>query len=308
MQIAGLPRARATPLLSAVEAEFSAVERDWYAFGDGELARVNGELAAGRPATLSPTLRPLISRAIELHRWTDGAFDPAVCALVRLWRFDREEQLAVANERPPPAEVQGLRARQGRLSDVTLEGATLTPRRPLCIDLGGLAKGSMAERIRARLTAEGVQNALLDIGGSTLLALGRPDPERRWLIGVKDPRGAAAESVIAVLELDSGETVTTSGDYERYFEADGRRYHHVLDPETGEPAAGVAAVVVVLPDAEAGEAASKALMVAGPARFGASCRQLGLRDALLVTADGRRMMTDSMASRLQRAGSKSTDP
>jgi thiamine biosynthesis lipoprotein len=152
-----------------------------------------------------------------------------------------------------------------------------------------------------------VQNALLDIGGSTLLALGRPDPERRWLIGVKDPRGAAAESVIAVLELDSGETVSTSGDYERYFEADGRRYHHVLDPETGEPAAGVAAVVVVLPDAEAGEAASKALMVAGPARFGASCRRLGLRDALLVTADGRRMMTDGMASRLQRAGSKSTD-
>lgn len=282
--------------VAELERRFRVAERDWYAFGNGELARVNALLVRGQPAAVSADLAPLITRALELHALSGGRFDPGVCALVRLWQFDSRESLAGAAGPPPAAEVAALRARQGTLADLRFDGHTVSATRPLCIDLGGMAKGTAVERARTVLTARGIRDALLDIGGSSQLALGRKG-ERAWYIGLRHPR---EDRVIARLALDPGEVTATSGDYENAYLKDGRRYHHVLDPRTGKPTGGTASATVLTADAELAEAATKALMVGGKDQFQSVCTALGLTYALIITTDGELLTTPGMAERLQR--------
>lgn len=270
--------------------------KDWYAFGDGELAAVNEQLSLGLPAKVSPNLAPLIARAIELHGQSQGLFDPAVCAMVALWQFDREEALAVATGPPADADIQALRERQGGMSDLRFDGRTLTPRRPLCLDLGGMAKGTALERARTLLVKLGITNALLDIGGSSQLTLGE-NRIRPWRIGLKDPRSSA---VLGTLTLAPGETASTSGDYERSYVRDGRRYHHILDPRLGKPTTNSASVTVIGRDGELTDAASTALMVGGLERFLDLCAALGIDDAMLITTTGVLRATPSLRARLLR--------
>ena len=275
---------------------FRVAERDWYAFGDGELARINSLLLKGRAAEVSTELAPLITRALDLHARSDGLFDPGVCALVRLWHFDSEAALATATGPPPTAEIQALRENQGTLADARFDGHTLSVTRPLCIDLGGMAKGTALERARLVLREHGIDHALLDIGGSSQLALGRK-ATRPWYIGLRDPQ---ANRVFGRLALAPGEAASTSGNYERGYTRDLRRYHHILDPRTGAPTTETASVTVLARDAELADAASTALMVAGPTRFRDVCSKLGIRDALLVTNLGTLLTTPGMAIRLRR--------
>lgn len=279
-----------------IEARFRLAGLDWYAFGTGELARVNALLAQGKPAPVSSALAPLISRAMDLHARSGGLFDPGVCALVKLWKFDSEAALASADGPPAEAEIQALRAAQGSLADLRFDGRTASAARPLCIDLGGMAKGSALVQARQVLIRRGIRNALVDIGGSSQLALGRNN-QRPWTIGLRDPR---ANRVIGRLALADGEAASTSGDYERAYTRDGRRYHHVLDPRTGKPSVGSAGTTVLADDPELADAASTALMVAGPDGFDAVCTALGLRDALLITTEGALLTTPGMATRLRR--------
>ncbi|MEO8224871.1 MAG: FAD:protein FMN transferase [Gammaproteobacteria bacterium] len=279
-----------------LENRFRRAGLDWYAFGTGELARVNGLLLQGKPASVSAELSPLIARAIELHARSDGLFDPGVCALVRLWRFDSAAALATAGATPPEAEIRALRARQGTLADVRFDGHTVSATRPLCIDLGGMAKGTALEQARAVLARHGIRSALIDIGGSSQLAVGQKGT-RPWFIGLKHPR---ANGVIGRLALDGGEAASTSGDYERGYTRDDHHYHHILDPRTGAPTTGTASVTVLASDAERADAASTALMVAGPIRFRAISAALGIRDAFLITTSGELLTTPGMARRLRR--------
>ncbi|MDH5254430.1 MAG: FAD:protein FMN transferase [Gammaproteobacteria bacterium] len=296
IQIRDTDLGAATAAADEIEHRFQTAGQDWYAFGTGELARVNALLARGEAATVSPALAPLIRRAMDLHARSGGRFDPGVCALVRLWQFDSEESLAGAAAPPADAEVQALRARQGTLADLRFDGRTVSAGRPLCIDLGGMAKGSALEQARAILRTHGVTSALLDLGGSSQLAIGRKGPGR-WTIGLRHPRD---NRVIGRLELEDGEAASTSGDYERGYVTNGHRYHHIIDPVTGRPTAASASATVLAHDAELADAASTALMVAGPARFRKIGAAMGISAALLVTATGELLTTPEMAERLQR--------
>jgi len=289
--------AGAATAVARIEAEFRQADRDWYAFGTGELAAVNARLARGEPAPVSAALAPLIRRAIELHALSGGRFDPGVCALVRLWQFDSEEALASAAGPPPADEIRALRARQATLADLRFDGRTLAADRPLCIDLGGMAKGTALAAAGRILASQGIGNALVDIGGSTQLAIGSRG-ERPWTIGILHPR---KNRVLARLALAPGEAASTSGDYERgYVGEDEHRYHHILDPRTGEPTTGAAAVTVVSRDPETADAASTALMVAGPDDFVAVAAALGVDTALLITTAGELLATPAMTARLAR--------
>ncbi len=279
-----------------IESRFRKAETDWYAFGTGELATVNSLLARGQAAPISADLAPLIYRAIALHGLSGGLFDPAVCALVRLWQFDSANDLAAASGPPPQAARKALLASQGTLANLRFDGRTASASRPLCIDLGGMAKGTALEQARAALAQHGIRNALIDIGGSSQLAIGQKGASP-WVIGLKDPR---ADRVIARLTLRPGEAASTSGDYERGFTSDGRRYHHILDPGTGEPTTGSASVTALAMDGELADAATTALMVAGPTRFRGVSAALGIVDALLITTSGELLTTPGMAARLRR--------
>lgn len=301
-----MPAADAAQAASAaerIESYFQAIGRDWYAFGEGELARVNAALARGEPAMVSATLLPLIQRAMAFQQRSEGLFDPGVCALVKLWGFDRGEHVDPSGTPPAAEALNRLHDSQGSMAGLQVTGNTLRSPRPLCIDLGGMAKGTALEGARQLLAQHGIRHALIDIGGSSLLGIGmRPagpgHAARRWRIGLLDP---GTRRVYAALELAPGEGVSTSGDYERAFVAGERRYHHVLDPRSGEPSAGAASVTVIAEDAELADMASTALMVGGPERFAQLVEHLDLEYALLVSTTGALHMTPAMRERLMQS-------
>ncbi|MEZ5564826.1 MAG: FAD:protein FMN transferase [Gammaproteobacteria bacterium] len=253
----------------------------------------------------------MFRRAQTLNQASKGLFDPGVCALVKLWQFDTEEDLATAKGPPPVSKLALLRAQQGSVADLRIEGGTVSADKPLCVDLGGMAKGSALMQAREILQRHGISSAFIDIGGSSQLAIGhhladRRDPaSRSWQIGLRDPR---ANHLLARLRLASGEAASTSGDYERAYVENGHRYHHILDPRSGRPTDGAASVTVLAEDAELADAASTALMVAGPDRFRELCAALSIRDALLITTDGEWLATATMAERLRRDNPGRTIP
>ena len=275
------------------DAWLQAFGRDGWAFGDGELARLNAALAQGTCLRVSADLAAQIRQAQEVNRASGGRFDPAVGRLVALWGFDRAPR-DPDRPLPRPEDIQALLPLPP-MSAVTVaaDGEVCGPR-GLFIDLGGIGKGYAVDRVAEDLARRGIPVALINAGGN-IKTVGEP-PGRSWRIGIRDPY---RPGVMGSLTLVGGESVSTSGDYERMVDARGRRYHHILDPRTGEPVQGLHAVTVVHPDGALGDAASTALMVAGPAVWREVAAALGIERALVVREDGKVEMTPAMAARVQ---------
>ena len=150
------------------------------------------------------------------------------------------------------------------------------------IDLGGFAKGYAVDNATRILRALGIRHAMVSAGGDSRVIgdkRGRP-----WTIGIRDPRGGAAD-VVAVLPLEDT-SISTSGDYERYFDAGGERFHHLIDPATGRSPASVRSVTVLAEDGLTSEALSKAVFVLGTARGLALIDSFPGVDAIVVDAAG----------------------
>lgn len=296
IEIMASDASRAGRALDAVETLLTDIGRNWYAFGDGELGRVNTLLAAGRPARTTPELGKLIGHSLTYRAMSDGLFDPVVGDLVRLWGFADFDPSA---DGVPPTEaaIDAWRADRKTRRAVKLNGNIVTAPGPVRLDLGGVAKGTALEQACALLTAYGIENAMVDAGGD-LKVIGTRDT-RPWRVGIRDPR--ADDQIIATVTLEPREAIMTSGNYERFFMYEGSRYHHVLDPHTGRPAPTTAGVTVIHTDAELADAAATALMVAGPDRFDEITGRMGITTALLVTPDGQLITTPAMAQRIAAA-------
>lgn len=288
--------ARADAALRDLRERFAVIHRDWYAWGDGELAAVNTALARGETARLSPPLTALLQRAMQLREQSDGYFDPTVGGLVKLWGFDRFDQGQPPLTPPAAAEIDAALA-------VREAGLTLTPDAPaadlsaaepgLQIDLGGIAKGAaLAEGIHV-LNAHGIERALIEAGGD-IATLGKAQGDV-FQVGLRDPR---ANAVRQQLHVAPGESVMSSGDYARFWTIDGRRYQHIIDPQTGWPADGAQTATVVATDPLLADAAATALMVAGADAFRSLCDAMQISSALLVDNDGKALITDAMRNRM----------
>ncbi len=267
----------------ALDGAFEAMERV-----DREMARRPdtplGELNREGRARVSESMYAVVASAVGWARRTAGAFDPTVAPLLDLWDIP-------SGPHPPPspgalAEVLGRtgwhRVRldeEGRWVDL---GGTE-------IDLGGIAKGYAIDRAVEALRSAGARDFLVDAGGDLYLAGtkgGRP-----WRIAIQHPR---ADRYLRIVEPLEGALVT-SGDYERFFEWDGQRFHHILDPRTGEPARGCQSVTVWAPAAVDADALATAVFVLGP--------EEGLRllerepgvEGLIVASDGTVLETPGFA-------------
>jgi thiamine biosynthesis lipoprotein len=247
--------------------------------------------AAGvRPVAVPPELMAVLGMAQRVSRRTGGAFDATIGGL-RGWRFRQDDP-----RMPEAAEI----ARQLPLvnwRNFALDakaGTAYLKNEGMRLDLGGIAKLYILEAGARVLERPAVARALLN-GGGDVIARSRGAP---WRIGVRDPR--APQSVLGTLALRHG-IVASSGDYERSFERDGRRYHHILDPRTGYPAKGPRGVTLVAERLEAVNGLGVAIMVLG--------RYEGVRlvetttglDALIVERDGSVWMSKGMRARLRPA-------
>lgn len=293
VEVADADAATSDAALDQLQALYRRIDVDWRAFGPGELGRANARLAAGETVSLSPELARLVARGLDIRERSGGLFDPRVGPLVRLWGFDdlaHRTPTAV----PDDAAIDTTRAVALGAAALHLDGLRLSTAAPVTLDLAGVAKGSALAAGAAVLRAAGVDHALIVAGGD-VLALGSRG-RRPWRVGVRDPLGPG---ILGYLDLSDGEAAVSSGTYERYLEVDGQRYHHIIDPRTGRPARGAAGSTVVGHDPELANAAATTLLVGGPDAFDDLTRRLDLDCALLVAADGRRLMTPCMRRRLR---------
>ena len=293
VEVAGADAATSEAALDALDALYQRLDRDWRSFGPGELGRANERLAVGQPATLSPELRHLVERSLQIRELSRGLFDPRIGTLIELWGFqDMAHHTPVA----PPADVAIAREQLAMSAAVLhLEGDRLSSEHPVRLELAGVAKGSALVAGGAELRAHGVGNALLVAGGDVLALGGRGN--RPWRVGVRNP---LKPGILGSVDLASGEAAVSSGNYERRFTAGGEVFHHIIDPRTGRPARGTAGTTVIGRDVELANAGAAALLVGGARQFEGLTRGMGIDCALLVTEDGTTLMTPAMKARLQK--------
>jgi thiamine biosynthesis lipoprotein len=291
--------------ISAVLREFDRLHRAYHAWQPSELTALNDAIAAGKPHEVSPELAGLLREAQELARQGNYLFDPGIGRLISIWGFQSDE---FKSEPPPAAEIDAWLKTRPSIADVSLKDRTVESRnRQAALDFGGYLKGVALDRAAAILRGQGIGNALINIGGN-ILALGDKEG-RKWRVGVQHPRQPGP---LATLELNDGEAVGTSGDYQRYFEAGGKRFPHLLDPRTGYPAVHTQAVTVLIPGGEKGpygagtrsDASSKPIFIAGPDGWREQARNMGIDMALRVDASGMISVTEPLNRRLEFVGAK----
>jgi FAD:protein FMN transferase len=282
-----------TAAIAALETMLHSFETDYYAWAEnGELAQLNASLRAGTPRRVTPEMAELLDQARTLSIESEGNFDPAVGGLVELWGFHS----SLASPARPAAEAIGewLDTRPS-IAELRIEDQVVSAdNRRIKLDLGGIAKGKVVDRLIAELTQRGYTDVLVNAGGDVRVRGTRG--ERAWRIGIQSPR---SDGILGTLRLADGEAVFTSGDYERYFDADGQRMHHLLDPRLGLPATHTQAVTVVTREGALADAAATAIFVAGPAHWRDIATRLDVSAVLRVDASGTIEMTDAMAKRIE---------
>jgi len=259
------------------------------------LSAVN-RAAGGEPVPVSGDLRRVLHRALDVARLTDGAFDPTWAALWGLWDF------RAAEPRVPAAEEIARRAALVDWTRVEIDDAAGTVRLAepgMALGLGGIAKGWALDRAAEELRRGGFRSFLLTAGGQVTAGGLRhtADGRRPWSVGIRDPRGAPDDFFARVPVTDA--SLSTSGDYERFFVVDGVRYHHILDPRTGRPARGLRSATVISPDATLADALSTALMVMGVERGMDLVQQLPQAEAVLVDEAGATKVSRGLEGRLE---------
>ena len=296
--IAGLDEAQARPAAAAVLREFDRLHRTYHAWQTSELSALNTAIAAGQTPSVTPEMAALIADAQHLSVLGGQLFDPGIGGLIKLWGFQSDEFKAVL---PDSAALTEWRTAHPGIADLQLDDNKVSSRqRAVALDFGGYLKGVALDRAAEILHAQGVRNALINIGGN-VMALGHKNGVR-WRVGIQHPRQPGP---LATLELDDGEAIGTSGDYQRYFELDGKRYCHLLDPRSGEPVMHTQSLTVLItPRQNAGtlsDAASKPLFIAGDdwPRF---AQRYGIDQVLRVDATGRVQVSTALHRRLEYVG------
>ncbi len=225
---------------------------------ESELSRVNEAAGSREPVPVGPDLDEILRLGVDVARASKGAFDPTIGPLLRLWGFP--EHPAV----PDSAEIRRVLPLVGY---ERLERAPATPAWRLAtpgmsLDLGGIACGYGIDRA-GEILRRTSPSFLINVGGDILVGGVKPD-STAWSVGIQHPRDPS--KLLMTLHLRGPCGVSTSGDYEHFVSHEGRRMHHVLDPETGYPAPGICSVTVIAPDGARADAESKPPFVLGPER------------------------------------------
>lgn len=279
--------------LSELQAETEAIltrlDRELSTYrSDSDVERFNA-LPAGRCEAMPASVRELVMAGEQLSSQSNGAFDLTIEPLLNLWGFGPQGR---AERVPSTAELDQARKHVGH-RHLRLEGDQLCKDAETQLDFNSIAAGYAVDLVADRLEALGVQSFLVEITGE-LKAKGRKPDGSPWRIAIEAPRDDERVAQ-RVIELD-GYSVSTSGDYRNYFERDGKRYSHTLDPQTGAPIEHrLAAVTVVDPSALQADGLSTVLMVLGPERGLAYADQHAIA-AFFVTREGQEFSSRSTAA------------
>jgi len=242
------------------------------------------QIRRGRGARIDGDLASILEAAMDVSRASSGAFDPTLGEVTYLWGFGRGDP-----QLPRPDEIQKALGRAGY--ERVPAGQCCPEGLDLWFDLGGVAKGYAVDSAVKVLEDAGVRAGIVNAGGD-LRTFGAPPGRGYWKIGIQDPRDP--QELAGVLEVKEA-AVATSGDYQRYFEEGGIRYHHILDPATGYPShAGLRGTTVIAPDCAVADALATAVFVMGPEKGLALLESWVGAEGVLITDDGTILKTSGI--------------
>ena len=278
--------AAAVAAFEQVFREFDCLESLLSVWRDGsDVVRMN-KAAGGAPVRVSPETLDVLAAAREASEWTNGKFDITFGALAEVWKFDHDQDNTIPDRRAIEARLP--------LVDYTAvlidraAGTAFISKPGARVHLGGIGKGYAVDRAIALLRERGLTDFLIQAGGD--LYVSGMNGDKPWKLGINDPRPSTAlrasgqaGRAFATVEL-SNATLSTSGDYERFFIKDGVRYHHILDPDRGEPARGCRSVTIVAERAVLADALSTGVFVLGPTAGMALVEKLPGVEAVIVSS------------------------
>ena len=283
-------------IMSEISSFLYQYERDFYPWSNGELRAFNDALTNNKAHIASDDLIELIVVSKKIYTLSEGAFDPSIGRLVELWGFNSmiDNPMTI----PQQIEIDEVLANRMKLTDIYINNNNLKgiTNKNALLDFGGIAKGQAINHLVEILTTYGVQHFIVNAGGDLTVGLTHNYTNDGYKIGIRDPR---RNNINYVINLNSNESAFTSGDYERYFDADDERYHHLLSPLTGSPATGTRSLTVIHDDPVLADASATALFIMGKDNWKHIAETLGVTLALRIDADGSIDMTEAMHARVE---------
>lgn len=258
---------------------------------ESQIAKLNA--GAGETMEVSEELAGYLETLLQLAEDSDGAFDPTIGRIIRLWDIGGEDP-----QIPNQEELDALLKDTG-YEKVSLNGCEVTLEKEITLDLGASGKGIGCDMIAEFLESEeAVSGMILNLGGSSVMAYGEKPDSTQWKVALTDPRDTEGE-YLGVITLEGGDFLSTSGDYEKYFMEDGKRYHHILDPKTGYPVwNGLTSVTVVCDSGILADGLSTACFAEGTEGAVELLTKYGA-EGILVDEDKNIYLTQGMKERFE---------
>jgi len=290
---------QAVETFELLQKDFDRHHQQWSPWTDGDLARLNKQLSdsgsvKNTAITIPEHLIPIINTSMVLSELSNNYYNPAIGQLINLWQFHKYQD---TNIQPPQNNlIETFLKKNPQMSDLSInqKSKLINTNPAVSLNFGAFAKGYAIALEIEQLKKLGIHNAVINAGGD-LSVIGQHG-NRAWNIGIRHPRN---DKILASVEVKSNESVFTSGDYERVYFYQGRRYHHILDPKTGYPAQDAQSVTVIHSDAGLADAAATAIFVAGSERWQSIAKKMGIRYVMLIDANGDIHMTSAMQRRIK---------
>jgi FAD:protein FMN transferase len=283
---------KAVAAFGAVFDEFDRLDALLSVWKEGsEIERLN-RAAGDMPVSVSAEVREVLRMARQASDWTEGKFDVTFGALSGLWKFDHDLDESIPRRADVVARLSLVDYRKLEVDDAA--GTAFLMQKGMRAHLGGIGKGYAVDRGAAIMRGLGLNDFMIQSGGDLYVSGRRGD--RPWRAGIRDPRGPVDRIFGAVDLTDSA--FSTSGDYERFFIRDGRRYHHIIDPDVGEPAGGSRSVTIVTPRALVADALSTGVFILGPDKGMALIERLQGVEGVIVTSSNNLLVSSGLAGRL----------
>lgn len=274
-------------LITDAEQEIRNLERLLsVTLAESEISKLN-HASIGEWIPLSTDTWDLLSRGKELGEYTNKSFNIAISPLVKAWGFTADEEKHVPDSETISNALSHIDLDKLRLNEET-QSASLD-QSGMSVDLGGIAKGYTSDKISALLREKGVTSALLNLGGN-ISAIGTKQDGSPWKVAIENPLDS--DDYVGILSI-TDRSVITSGGYQRFFEEDGVRYHHILDGETGYPAdSGLLSVTIISKDGTKADALSTAIFVMGLQKGIALWKNSSDFEVIFITTDGKVIATE----------------
>jgi FAD:protein FMN transferase len=281
---------------NAIIRNFQDLHNRLHAWRPSKLSTLNASFAKGSEVVeIDADIANMIEEATALSVQSNGAFNPSIGGLIRAWGFHNDEFKPTKIDEET---INNLVKANPQMTDIVVnDGKVFSKNSAAQLDFGGYAKGYALDSALVYLQKQGVKNALINIGGN-IIGRGKHG-EKPWRVGIQHPRKPNA---IAVVNLESGWAIGTSGDYQRYFELGGKRYCHIIDPATGYPTHDTQAVTVLIPPKKnAGvlsDVASKPIFIAKSEARIEAAKTMGIDNFLIIESKDKIYVSSAMAKHI----------